>query len=46
MKHVVGLLTGTVTAENGLESGAVFTVRLPLVSGAEVQAGTGAATTR
>ena len=46
VKHLVGLLNGTVTAENGPESGAVFTVRLPLVSRAEVQAGTGAATTR
>jgi two-component system phosphate regulon sensor histidine kinase PhoR len=46
VKHLVGLLSGTVTAENGPESGAVFTVRLPLASTAEVQAGTGAATTR
>jgi hypothetical protein len=35
-----------VTAENGPESGAVFTVRLPLAATAEVQAGTGAVTTR
>ena len=46
VKHLVGLLSGTVTAQNGPESGAVFTVRLPLASTADVQAGTGAATTR
>jgi signal transduction histidine kinase len=46
VKHLVGLLGGTVTAENGPESGAVFTVRLPLAATAEVQAGTGAVTTR
>jgi signal transduction histidine kinase len=45
VKHLVGLLSGTVTAQNGSESGAVFTVRLPLASTADVRAGTGAATT-
>jgi signal transduction histidine kinase len=39
VKHLVGLLGGTVTAENSPSGGAVFTVRLPQERAARVEAG-------